>query len=82
MVSFRGETILTESKSNEAAEAQPSTAMSEGDKQSVNDRSSGSAKVVHEVVRLQRDEELGRPLQSLLFSGFAAGMATCPSFMA
>jgi formate/nitrite transporter FocA (FNT family) len=63
-------------------EAQPSTGMSEGDKQSVSDRSSGSAKVVHEVVRLQGDEELGRPIQSLLFSGFAAGVAICASLLA
>ena len=63
-------------------EARPSSSMSEGDKQSVSGRSSGSAKVVHEVVRLQGDEELGRPIQSLLFSGFAAGVAICASLLA
>jgi hypothetical protein len=47
-------------------EAKPSVDMSENDKQAVTDQSSGSAKVVHEVVRLQGDEELGRPVQSLL----------------
>ena len=39
-------------------EARPSTDMSEGDKRSVSNRSPDSAKVVHEVVRLQGDEEL------------------------
>ncbi len=63
-------------------EAQPSSSMSEGDKQSVSGRSSGSAKIVHEVVRLQGNEELGRPIQSLLFSGFAAGVAICASLLA
>lgn len=63
-------------------EARPSSDMSEDDKRSVDQRSSGSAKVVHEVVRLQGDEELGRPLQSLLFSGFAAGVAISASLLA
>lgn len=63
-------------------EARPSSSMSEGDKQSVSGRSSGSAKVVHEVVRLQGNEELGRPIQPLLFSGFAAGVAICASLLA
>jgi hypothetical protein len=42
----------------------------------------GSAKVVHKVVRLQGDEELSRPVQSRLFSGFAAGVAICTSLLA
>lgn len=62
--------------------AKPSAGMSDGDKRSVDELSSGSAKVVHEVVRLQADEELGRPLQSLLFSGFAAGVAISVSLLA
>lgn len=62
-------------------EAKPSSALSEEDRQSVSDLSSGSAKVVHEVVRLQGDEELDRPLQSLLFSGFAAGVAVSASIL-
>jgi formate/nitrite transporter FocA (FNT family) len=63
-------------------EGQPSIDMSDDDKRSVDAMSSGSAKVVHEVVRLQGDEELGRPLQSLLFSGFAAGVAISTSLLA
>lgn len=62
-------------------ESKPSADMSENDKQAVNDQSSGSAKVVHEVVRLQGDEELGRPIQSLMFSGFAAGVAISASLL-
>ena len=56
-------------------EAEPSGDMSEQDKRSVSERSAGSPKVIHEVVRLEGDEELDRPLPSLLFSGFAAGVA-------
>lgn len=62
-------------------EAKPSPALSEEDRQSVSELSAGSPKVVHEVVRLQGDEELDRPLQSLLFSGFAAGVAVSASIM-
>jgi len=65
----------------DADEAKPSADMSEEDKQAVSDQSSGSAKVVHEVVRLQGDEELGRPVQSLVFSGFAAGVAISASLL-
>ena len=61
---------------------EPSADMSDEDKKAVDELSSGSAKVVHEVVRLQGDEELGRPLQSLLFSGFAAGVAISVSLLA
>jgi formate/nitrite transporter FocA (FNT family) len=60
----------------------PSVNMSDDDKRAVGERSSGSAKVVHEVVRLQGDEELARPIRSLLFSGFAAGVAICSSLLA
>lgn len=70
----------TPPQSDDAAE--PSNDLSKDDKQSVTDRSAGSAKVVHEVVRLQGDKELGRPVQSLLFSGFAAGVAICASLLA
>ncbi len=45
-------------------------------------RKSGNAKVVHEVIRLQGDEELDRPALSLLSSGFAAGVSICASLLA
>src|SRR6195952_5674276 len=62
-------------------EGKPSTDLSDSDRKSVDARSSGSAKVVHEVVRLQGDEELSRPIQSLMFSGFSAGVAISTSIM-
>lgn len=74
---------MSEAETQQAAsEAEPSSTISEGEKASIDERSSASAKVVHEVVRLQGDEELERPLRSLLFSGFAAGVAICTSFLA
>lgn len=49
--------------------------------ESVEERNAGSSKVVHEVVRLQGEEELARPLRSLLLSGFAAGVAISASVL-
>jgi formate/nitrite transporter FocA (FNT family) len=63
-------------------DTEPSGDMSEDDKRSIDERSSGSAKVVHEVVRLRGEEELRRPIQSLLLSGFAAGLAISASLLA
>ncbi len=48
----------------------------------VTKRKSGNAKVVHEVIRLQGDEELDRPALSLLSSGFAAGVSISASVLA
>jgi formate/nitrite transporter FocA (FNT family) len=62
-------------------EDQPAENLSEEDKQEVGDRGAGSAKVVHEVIRLQGNEELSRSIRSLLFSGFAAGVAICSSLL-
>jgi formate/nitrite transporter FocA (FNT family) len=77
-----GKTHMAEARTERGdREAEPSSGMSESDKRSVSKRSSGSAKVVHEVVRLQGDEELDRPVFSLLFSGFAAGVAICASLL-
>src|SRR3981081_1299194 len=75
-------TAVSNVRTEQSREANPSADMSENDKRLVTDRRSGSAKVVHEVVRLQGDEELGRPVQSLLFSGFAAGAAISTSMLA
>ena len=44
-------------------------------------RSAGSTRVVHEVVRLQGEEELDRPALALLLSAFAAGLAINLSLM-
>ncbi len=50
--------------------------------QAVAERKSGNAKVVHEVIRAQGDDELDRPALSLLCSGFAAGVAITASVLA
>ncbi|WP_419827134.1 formate/nitrite transporter family protein [Sphingomonas sp.] len=63
-------------------EDEASDGLSDEDVESVAERSAGSAKVVHEVIRLQGDEELGRPFASLLFSGLAAGVAISTSMLA
>ncbi|WFS25351.1 MULTISPECIES: formate/nitrite transporter family protein [Rhizobium] len=67
--------MSNDSENGTASEGAPSREISEDDKRAVSERTSGSAKVVHEVIRLQGDEELARPIISLLFSGFAAGVA-------
>ncbi|WP_244496342.1 formate/nitrite transporter family protein [Aureimonas ureilytica] len=64
-----------------SAPTQPSGTLSETEKTSVKALGSGSAKVVHEVVRLRGEEELDRPLRSLLLSGFAAGVAISASVL-
>ena len=64
------------------AEGEPSPGLSEHEIASVAERKAGSARVVHEVIRLQGDEELDRPVASLLFSGFAAGVAISASILA
>ncbi len=63
-------------------EAEPAPGLSEDEVASVAKRKSGSAKVIHEVIRLQGDEELDRSVTSLLFSGFAAGVGITASIIA
>jgi formate/nitrite transporter FocA (FNT family) len=74
-------TGMTDDQQQGAREAEPLPGLSETEVDSVAARKPGSAKVVHEVIRLQGQEELGRPLPSLLFSGFAAGVAISASFL-
>lgn len=62
-------------------DAEPCADLSNDDVDEVEDRKAGSAKVVHEVIRLQGNEELDRPLASLIFSGFAAGVALSASIL-
>ena len=66
----------------EGEEGQVSKGLSETEVEKVAERKAGSAKVVHEVIRLQGDEELDRPLASLIFSAFAAGVAISMSILA
>lgn len=58
-----------------AGMGEPSETLDAEEREDVADRKSGSARVVHEVVRAQGEEELDRPVLSLLLSGFAAGLA-------
>jgi formate/nitrite transporter FocA (FNT family) len=48
--------------------------LSDREIEEADDRSSTSAKVVHEAIRLEGTEELERPSSSLLWSGLAAGL--------
>src|SRR5690242_13491215 len=45
------------------------------------ERSSTTAKVVHEAIRLEGTEELERPSSSVAWSGFAAGLTICCSML-
>ena len=55
--------------------------LSKDEVSAVAERKAGSPKVVHEVIRLQGDEELSRSLLSLLSSGVAAGVSISTSLM-
>jgi formate/nitrite transporter FocA (FNT family) len=48
--------------------------LSDREIEEADDRSSTTAKVVHEAIRLEGTEELERPSSSILWSGFAAGL--------
>lgn len=72
---------MTHDEDNDGEDT-PSTGLSEDEVEAVAERKAGSAKVVHEVIRLQGDEELERPIGSLIFSGFAAGVAISASVLA
>jgi formate-nitrite transporter family protein len=49
--------------------------------QEAEDRTSGSAVVVHEAIRHDGEEELSRPTSALAWSGLAAGMSMGFSFV-
>nr|WP_295661367.1 formate/nitrite transporter family protein [Polymorphobacter sp.] len=57
------------------------TSLTPEENKAVAERRSGSAKVVHEVIRIQGDDELNRPALSLLCSGFAAGVGISASLL-
>lgn len=48
--------------------------LSDREVEEADDRSSTTAKVVHEAIRLEGTEELERPSRSIAWSGFAAGL--------
>ncbi len=59
-----------------------SSPLSDREIEDASERSSTSAKVVHEAIRLEGTEELERPLSSLGWSGLAAGLTMGASMMA
>lgn len=63
-------------------EDEPASGLSGEEVEAVAERKAGSAKVVHEVIRLQGDEELERTIPSLIFSGLAAGVGISVSVLA
>lgn len=56
--------------------------LSDREIEEADDRSSTTAKVIHEAVRLEGTEELGRPSSSLWWSGLAAGLTMGCSMVA
>ena len=71
-----------EDTSGEDKEAQPVGGLSDEEIGAVAERKAGSARVVHEVIRLQGDDELSRPALSLFLSACAAGVAITTSLLA
>ncbi len=69
-------------QSGGATDSQPSDALSHAESRAVDARKGSSPRVTHEVVRLQGDEELDRPVVSLALSGLAAGAAISASVFA
>ena len=61
---------------------EPSGGLSPDEHKGVSERRAGSARIIHEVVREQGDEELDRPVLSLLLSGLAAGLSISVSLLA
>lgn len=59
----------------------PDAALDAEEAKDVQERKAGSSKIVHEVVRLQGEEELARPALALTLSGIAAGLAIALSLM-
>ncbi|PNU05585.1 formate/nitrite transporter family protein [Novosphingobium guangzhouense] len=64
-----------------AVDEEPDEALDAAEVQDVEDRRAGSSKIVHEVVRLQGEEELKRPALALSLSGIAAGLAIALSLL-
>ncbi|WP_088183746.1 formate/nitrite transporter family protein [Sphingobium sp. Z007] len=62
-------------------ERQPNDDLDATEVRDVEDRRASSSRIVHEVVRLQGEEELARPALALILSGTAAGLAMTLSLM-
>lgn len=73
-------TSISEQKAGQDAKA--SEALSRQEFRAVESRKAGTPRVIHEVIRLQGDEELDRPAISLALSGLAAGFGITASVVA
>lgn len=60
----------------------PKAPLTETEEQDVEERSAPKAKIVHAAVSKQGEDELSRPVQSLFWSGIAAGIAIVSSIVA
>ncbi len=69
-------------QAEEREDSEVSDALSRSESREVEKRKAGSSRVVHEVIRLQGDDELDRPGMSLALSGLAAGAAITASVFA
>ena len=63
-------------------EKEPSGHLSDDEMEQVAEKKAESARVVHEAIRLQGQDELDRPILSLLLSAFTAGIAISVSVLA
>lgn len=63
-------------------EKEPSGHLSDDEMEKVAEKKAESARVVHEAIRLQGQDELDRPVLSLLLSAFAAGVGISASVLA
>lgn len=61
---------------------EPSQTLDPSERREVRQRRSGSSRIIHEVIRLEGEAELDRPIQSLLLSGWLAGVAITASVFA
>lgn len=66
---------------NSEVDAEPDEGLDPGEARDVEERRTGSSRIVHEVVRLQGEEELRRPALALTLSGIAAGLAIALSLL-
>lgn len=67
---------------NNAAKNAPGSAVEEeAEEQSVEEASKLSSRLIYEVIRREGEEELSRPLMSLLWSGVAAGLLISTSVL-
>jgi formate-nitrite transporter family protein len=67
--------------SDELEDREQDIDLSDEEREAVTDRSAASARVIHEVVRRRGDEELERPIGSLIWSGLAGGVAISTSVL-